>query len=331
MSDVATAPAAPAAVAEAAPSTGAEPSIDALASLIPDTAIRADAAPAESSADVSDAVRLSQPAEGEPPAPAAEPAAPAPDTADTEALERAEAAAKRAREGSRRYREMLEAQQRQQAEVQRAAREAQRLRQENEEARRLRDDLTKDPYAALKRLGMTDQDLAERALREGTPEAAIHALRENLEQERQARAALEGRLEAERAATVRAQVEANFARVADNETSYPRLSQLSAQAQLAVAQAALRQISNNGYEVAGLSDDQVADACERFLSPKKGKAAAPAPKLVEKAAPPPTAKPVGSRTLTNAVATERAVAARPWHELSDDEQIAQIAASIPDP
>lgn len=333
MSEPTVAPAAPAAaVSDAAPAAGAELSIDALSALIPDSALRAEPAPVaiENTADAADAAKLGdQPAE-EPKQAETPEQAPAPEPVDTEALERAEAAAKRAREGSRRYREALEAQRQQQMEVQRAAREAERLRQENEEARRLRDELKKDPYAALKQLGMTDRDLAERALREGTPEAAIHSLNERLERAEQARAALENRLAEERAAVARQQVEENFARVADNESSFPRLAQLTNQAQLVIARAALKQIADNGYDVSGFSDTDVAEACERYLAPKKGKATT-APKQAPVAAPTPAAPKPSGKTLTNAVATERAVAPKPWHELSEDEQIAQIAAALPDP
>lgn len=329
MSDVLSiAPAAP-----AAPAPSAEPTIESLAALVPDSAILPDApAPVDSgakenTADASDAAKIqtTQPAEGE--APAQKPPAPA-EAVDKEALERAETAARRAREGSRRYREMLEEQRKVQAEAQRAAREAEEARREAEEARKLREKWKKDPYAALKDEGMTDRELAERALQEGTPELEIkrmiQAQQEALAAERQRLQALEARLESERAEAARQQAEANFARIADNETAYPRLAQLSPQAQLAVARSALQQIANNGYDVAGLSDDQVAEACERFLAPKRG----------VKAPSAPTAKPAVApavNTLTNAVSTTRATAPRPWHELTEDEQIAQIAAALPDP
>lgn len=333
------------------PTTGAEPTVAELAALIPDSALVGDPssvagtppAPAENTADAADAARLTQTTEGEAPAPApAEGEAPAPaetktepapaEQVDTEALERAEQAAKRAREGSRRYRQMLEEQNRVRQEAQRAAQEAERARREAEEARKLQESWKKDPYKTLKGLGMTDQELAERALREGTPEALIFELKEKLEQEAQARAALEQRLESERAELARQRAEQNFTRLASDEGAYPRLAQLDGPAQLAIARAALQQIENNGYSVAGLSDEQVAEACERFLTPRRpGKAAAPKPNP----APAPAAKPQtpapASKTLTNAVSTQRAVAPREWHEMTEDEQIAAIAAALPDP
>lgn len=326
MSDVLTvAPVAPS--VDGAPIVSApsgEPSIEQLAALLPDPNALPGAERTESpKTDAEPAKEGEQPPE--------EPEDKGAPTVDKEALERAETAAKKAREGSRRYREMLDEQRRVQAEAGRARSEAAEYRRKADEAARLTESLRKDPYAALKQLGMTDHELAERALREGTPENEMRALiqrqQESLESERQARQQLEQRLDSERQALTRQRAEADFARIADDESAYPRLSQLASSAQLAVAQAALQQISNNGYEVSALTDDQVAEACERFLAPKRAAKAAPkqAP-AVAPAAPKPA-----STTLTNQVANTRATQPRPWEDLSDDEQIAAIAASLPDP
>lgn len=317
-------------ISPASSGSAGEPSFEQLAALLPEPssalpgAERAVAPPAE-------AVKP-EPTEGE--ETPAEPEAEAAPAVDKDALERAEAAAKKAREGSRRYREALESQRRVQAEAARSAREAAEYRRQAEEAAQLQQSLRKDPYAALKKLGMTDHELAERALREGTPENEMRVLlqqqQETIAAERQARQQLEQRLEADRQAVARQQAEANFARIADNEGAYPRLAQLSSSAQLAVAQAALQQITNNGYDVSALDDEQVAEACERFLAPKRGAKAAPAAKLPPPPAVAPAKQPANT-TLTNQVANARATQPRPWEELTDDEQIAQIAASLPDP
>lgn len=309
-----------------------EPSFEQLAALLPDPNAALPGAERVTTPPVPDTVaeedKDAKDAPDEPAEDDAEAEAEAP--ADDGALERAEAAAKKAREGSRRYREALENQRRVQAEAARSAQEAAEYRRQAAEAAQLQESLRRDPYAALKKLGMTDHELAERALREGTPENEMRMLleqqQETIAAERQARQQLEQRIESERQAVARQQAEANFARIADNEGTYPRLAQLSSSAQLAVAQAALQQIANNGYDVSGLDDDQVAEACERFLAPKRAAKAAPKP------APAAAAKPApANTTMTNQVANARATAPRPWEELSDDEQIAQIAASLPDP
>jgi hypothetical protein len=307
--------------------------MESLAALLPDPS--SDALPGAERVDAPAEARAQAAEGGEVEAEAAkegEEAAEAPPAVDQDALNRAEAAAKKAREGSRRYREALDSQRKVQAEAERASRESAENRRKAEEATRFQEELRKDPYAALKRLGMTDQELAERALREGTPENEMRVLlqqqQEALAAERQRREALEHRIESERQAAVRQQAEANFYRVADDEGSFPRLSQLAPAAQLAVAQAALQQIASNGYEVGGLSDAAVAEACERFLAPKRPAKAPPAAAPAK--APPAAPAPSKSNTLTNAVATTRATAPRPWEELSDEEQISAIAAALPD-
>lgn len=291
---------------------------DALAALVPDAPTGVDVGTAVTSVSTKE-----EPAAVEPPEAKAK--EPPPPEVDTEALERAEAAAQKAREGARKNRELREAQERQRQELQRAAREAEELRKQAEEYKRLQAELDADPYAALKKRGMTEQELAERALREGTPEAALHAIREELKAEREARAALEQRLAAERQAAAAEAARQKFHALADNEEAYPRLAALAHPAQLAIVQATLKQIADNGYETRGLTDEQVAAAAEKFLSPKNLKKAVAAAKTEAAPATKPAVK-----TLTNAVTSERAVAPRPWEELSDEEQIAQIAASLPD-
>lgn len=306
-------PAAPAADVSA---PSGEPTIESLTALVPDG--NADAADAANIAAKAEAAEVpADPAEA--PAEAVEPAP----AEDTGALERAEQAAKKAREGSRRFRELQAAQQRQAEAAAQQARLMAEYRAQAEEAKKLRDLLLKDPYAALKELGMTDQDLAERALREGTPEAAMHALRQEFAAERKRIDDLHKSLEREKFEVARQNAELGFTKVADNEVQFPRLAQLDSSRQLSIARTVLQQIAANGYDTRGLSDEQVAEACERFLAPKKGAATKPAP------APAPAPKPAG-KTLTNAMAQTRAVAPKAWDELSDEEQIAQLAASIPD-
>lgn len=246
------------------------------------------------------------------------------------ALERATKAAARAREGSRRYAETQRQLQESAQRTQHAAREAEQLRQENAQAKQREAAYKQDPYKALKDAGMTDHQLAERAMRENSPEATLLRLQEQVEQERTARQALEQRLvserEAVRAAEAQQRMESAFVAVADDEATYPRLAQLNSGAQLTVAQAALKQIRSNGYNTNGMSNAQVAEACEIYLAPKKGaKTTAAAPAVAK-----PVAKMSG-KTLTNAQAQTRTVAPAAWDTLSEDQQLAHIAASLPEP
>jgi hypothetical protein len=300
-----------------------EPTVEELAALIDP----ATAAPLEPYATD---LAPEAPKPAEPATAATDPVESAADTAEADAAhDRAQKAAARAREGSRRYAETQAALREQRAQVHRAAHDADVLRRENAAARQREAGLKADPYKALKELGMTDADLAARAMRENTPEAVTQRLADQLAEERAARVALETRLANERAASHQAQAEATFTRVADDEASYPRLSQLATSAQLTVAKAALQQISRNGYDIGGLSDAQVAEACEAYLAPKRAAKVAAAP--TRTAAPTTSAAKPSGRTLTNAQAQTRVVAPASWDSLSEEQQLAHIAASLPEP
>lgn len=310
-------------------SDGGEPTMEQLAALLPDadaaapTVAEPPATEGEQTAEPTEPTTEDKPAE----------AAPKSDPAEDEALERAAKAAQKAREGSRRYAQTQEALRQQQAEVQRAAREAEQLRQENAAAKAREEALLKDPYKALKDRGMTDRDLAERALRENTPEAVTERLANELKAEREARLALEQRIESEqakaKAAAEKAATQAEYIQHADDANRFPELSQLTSKAQLHWAVLALQTIEANGYSTKGLAPAQVAEAAEKLLSmsrkPGKTTAAAPAAKPAATGA-----KPSG-KTLTNTMAQTRTVAPANWDDLSDEQQLAHIASSLPDP
>jgi len=302
-----------------------EPTIEELSALLPEptaTTIDEDAAAATEALKPAEATEEAATEE-----PIVEPVAPVPD----EALERAAKAAKVAREGSRRYAAQQAALAEQREAVQRSAREAEALRRENAAHLEREAAFKADPYKALKvNAGMTDADLAARALRENTPEAVTQRLQERLDASDARAAALEQRLanEQKAAQTARlvAQAEANFAKVADDATSYPELSQLTTDGQLDKAHLALRRMENRGHKTGHLTTEQIAEAAEMYIKlTRKEKAAAPAAP-----AAPAKAKPSGA-TLTNKQAQTRAVAPAAWDSLTEEQQLAHIAASLPEP
>ncbi len=315
---VAPAPAAapPAPVVAAAPaSEGGEPTMEELAASMADPEAAAPVAPVveAEAADAKDAE----------PAAEAEPAAPS--EADA-ALERATKAAAKAREGSRRYKETQQRLAETNAIAERHAREAEQSRQELAAARQREAAYKQDPYKALKDAGMTDVQLAERAMRENTPEAIVQKLQEELAQERSERRAYEQRM-AEQAAEAREQAArqqrtAEFVSVADDEATFPRLSQLDADVQLTMARDVVRRCAAKGIDVKRLSHEQVAEECERLLTPKRAptSAAAPTPR-------PAVTKPSG-KTLTNAAAQTRTVAPADWDSLTEEQQMAHMAAGL---
>ena len=299
----------------------AEPTMEELAAsmLPPEEPAPAPAeAPAEAAPEAEATAETTEPAAAEEPAPAA---------AD-EALERAAKAAQRAREGSKRYAETQRQLAEQAAQTQRAAYESEQLRRENAQARQREATLKQDPYKALKDLGMTDAELAQRAMRENSPEAATLRLEEQLNQERNARLALEQRLETQQRQAAMRQAEHGFLEAAADVDAFPELAVRRPAVQLIAAREALKQIAANGHETRHLSHAQIAEAAELWLARNESPKAKTKP--VEAPPPKPKAKPSGV-TLTNQQAQARTVAPAGWDSLSEEQQLAHIAAALPDP
>lgn len=305
-----------------------EPTVEELAALVPDSAIKE--TPTEAAAETAETTETVT--EGVAPVEQTAAATTA-DAAEIDAAaERAAKAAAKAREGSRRYAEQQRQLAEQAASVRRAAAEAERVRQENAEYARREAAYKADPYKALKEAGMTDVDLAQRALRENTPEAAILRAQEKAEAAEARVQALEKRIAEERAAAERAeyarQAESSFIEIAKDADTYPELALRSPKVQLTAAREALAQIRANGHDTRHLTNEQIAEAAEIWLRPVGEK---PKPKP---AAAAPVAKPVvktSGKTLTNAVAQTRTVAPANWDSLTDEQQLAHIAAMLPEP
>ena len=306
-----------------------EPTMEQLAALLPEPEASAE----QTRAVVEAQAPKTEEAAAEEPEVTTKPEAPAEVDA---ALERAEKAAAAARAGSKRYAETQRQLQAQQAEVQRAAREAAQLRQENAAAREREADLQRDPYKTLKDRGMTDADLATRALRENTPEAITQKLQERIEASEARAAALEQRLnderaEAQRVAT-RARVQAEY-QAAAKDPSLLALALYKPGGQLTAAREALARISANGFDTSQLSPAQVAEAANEYirqewLSDEQLKTlAGPRTPVAAKA---PVAKTSG-KTLTNAQAATKTVAPAEWDTLTDEQQFAHMAAALGEP
>lgn len=303
-------------------SEGGEPTIEELAALVGEPIqepVKEEPVVAEETAAVEE-----PPTEGE-----AAAAAPV-----DEALERATKAAAKAREGSRRFKETQEQLRITAQREQQHAQEVERLRRETAAARQREEALLKDPYRALKERGMTDEQLARRAMQENSPEALVLRVQEELQAERAARQALETRLaeerEAVRAQAVKQQAEAAFFEAAKDAEAFPELAIRRPAVQLAAARAALAQIEANGFPTRHFTNEQIAEAAEEWLKPTTPK------KKAEPVAPPaPVAKPplakTSGKTLTNAQAQTRTAAPAGWDALTEEQQIAHLAAQLPEP
>ena len=234
-------------------------------------------------------------------------------------VDRAKAAAARARDSAGRNRQLME-QQKVLARQNAAAQERiHALQAQNEQAARFQQQLAQDPYAALKQLGMTEEQLAHRAVREGTPEALIEKVQRQLAEERQARIALENRLVNERQQIALRSAENAFVQLTSDDSKFPLLSELPAKTVLLLAKSATEELVAQGYDVSDFPDSDLCALVEHKLKEgRRGKKAAAQPPPEAKPKPPPV------RTLTNALGTSKHSMPSDFDSLSQDEQFAHL-------
>jgi len=233
-------------------------------------------------------------------------------------LDRAKAAAAKARESAGRNRQLMDAQKVLSRQNQAAQQRIHALQAQNEQAARFQQQLAQDPYAALKQLGMTEEQLAHRAVREGTPERMIENVQRQLAEERQARLALENRLVTERQNIALRQAETAFVQLTSDDSKFPLLSELPAKTVLLLAKSATEELVAQGYDVSDFPDADLCALVEHKLKEgRRGKRAA---------APPPEAKPKPPpiKTLTNSLGTAKHSMPSNFDSLSQDEQFAHL-------
>lgn len=250
-------------------------------------------------------------------------------------LSQGQKAAARAREDAKRNRERVEAANRQSAAIDQTRQENERLRQENAQYQAWRESLAKDPYIALKQLGMTEEDLARRAITEGSAEQKIAHLHQQLEQERQARLSFEQKIAQDEANKVRANSQQQLVETARDEKKYPHLAQQPDDVIINQTYVTLQRIENTINPETGrpLGKEYLAkmtydDICfilessyEHFHSSKASKAASKSKESTgsEKDSVAPEKKPT-TKTLTNKLGSQKSVLPKNFDQLPDREQ-----------
>lgn len=237
-------------------------------------------------------------------------------------LDRAKAAAAKARESAGRNRHLM-AQQKNLARQNAAAQQQiAQLQHQNEQARRFQQQLAQDPYAAMKALGMTEEQLAHRAVREGTPERMIEKVQQQLHEERAARIALENRLVAERQNVAVKQGEVKFLQESLKD-EYPNLAEMPERLVLTMAKSEVEELTAQGYDLSDFPDADLCALIEHRLATGKRKKAAPAvaPGAKPPVPPKPGAKPV---TLTNGLGAKKYTMPANFEQLSQDDQFAHL-------
>jgi hypothetical protein len=268
--------------------------------------------------------RTEPPAEGDAAADAGAEAAPDKLAVATETLRKARKIAKSRREAeAKAERERLRADQ--------FAQRADQERKEREASRAELESFRKDPLQAIKSLGVTARQLADKAIEEGTPEAKFAAIEARHAAEnaaiREELAALKKERETERQGAQEAGARAQFFALLTPE-SHPRLHGLDRSMVLAMAKSAFDNARSRGHSP---TDRQVLDYVESVLSAPQG---VPAGTSTPKPNPGTTvAKPVAkpspaSRTVTADLASRRYTAPANLNDLDLHDQKAALARMI---
>jgi len=260
----------------------------------------------------------------------------APEPVKASNLERAKAAAERLKRERAARNESQTAYRQAQAELQRHQTELAQERAERERLSRQFDEFKSDPLGTMERFGVPAEAIAERAIKNGTPEE-IHARKERAleerlaqfekrEQEREARQAEEQK---------RAHFESakqNFIKLAVDETAYPtiaRLAQARPQHLIQVALDIHREANAKGYaysdaEVLAHLEETYASIYASPSTPKTGqtKSNTPTQGASENSSGTGQPKPTTGtpRTLSNEMSAEKASLPANFEDLSDREQ-----------
>ncbi len=143
--------------------------------------------------------------------------------AEVSKFDRAKQASDKARSAAKKNRERQLEQQRINYQMEEVRRQNARLQQETAQARQFQEQLRSDPIAALRQLGVTDQAVAERMLKDGSPEAQIRQLEARLEAERQERLQERQQLQQKEAQLREQEANADFVRKASDAEKFPNL------------------------------------------------------------------------------------------------------------
>lgn len=205
-----------------------------------------------------------------------------------------------------------------------------RLKQELTQIREFQNSLKADPYKALKSLGLNDKDITARYVQEGSVEALVASVKEELAQERAKREALENGITSEKAeARERASEKLfiNEIKVKGVE-KYPNVSKLPNRILIDQANLLLQRLSNKidpqtgqKVDIRGVTWHDIGAFLEEEFAPKKSKVVPPETSTdVDGVADKKTPGKKPFPTLTDKLASEKFVLPADFEKLSNKAQ-----------
>ena len=238
----------------------------------------------------------------------------------------------RAKQYAQKTKEQADAQARQMREqAQQELAEAQRLKSEYESTRQTLAKLRTKPNEAIRELGLHGKEFWEASLAEGEPDPVqgvnktVEELKADLEAQKQEIAQWKHQQEMQRhQVAVRNEQTTLLSHIANTKDAYPTLNAI-------YGQAGVERLVKHAYEVAAdfhartgqypLHED-VAEYLEYEEAEKYKRIENLRQAAGGERRPAQSKRANGSRTLSGSVSTERATAAKPFEQLSDDEKVA---------
>lgn len=246
--------------------------------------------------------------------------------------QRADAAAESARKSSKIAKARKLEAERWKSQADNLSRQNQTLLDQQRQFKEFQDNLKQDPYAALKTLGMTEQELANRAIKEGSPEALYEKLAQQLQDERNERLRLEKSIADQKQAVHMRTVETQYLAQAGDATKYPYLQYLPSETILSETQRIVREYKQKGGDPSQVADHDWLEfldlRCKKHIEGRKlGQTSSSESSENSSGATSTVPKPT-PKTLTNTLGTNTGSAAVDRDKLTRQEQKALLAADL---
>jgi hypothetical protein len=266
--------------------------------------------------------------------PTAAPAAETAEDADASAtggesadkLERAAKAAKDAKAAAKHNRQLREEKQRLEQTAEFAHQKVQALESQVNDLQSWMQALRTNPLEAMKALGITPQQVAEKIARDGSPEAQIEELREQIARQQQEFERQQAMAQREQMRARAAQVENDFKTESQNAKKYPNIAgAIHPDFILARSKELITELRRKGYDPKQFSNHDLLSYLDSYYS----KSNSPQ-KDSETSTGKPESKPAHgkTKTITNRLQTASHTAPPDFNKLNDREQRKAMAAQL---
>jgi chromosome segregation ATPase len=221
--------------------------------------------------------------------------------AEVSASKRAKDAADKARKGAQKNRELQEQHQRLEQQRQYEAQQSQQLQAQLEQANSYIRMLTQDPVTAMKQLGVSPEEIAKRMAMDGSPEAQINGLKEQIQAQRAELKRMQDEAQGKQDALRREQLENEYKQEAQNPRKYPNLASVHPDFILAATEKLIQQLARKGYDPRRFSNHDLLQYLDSTYSKNEAK-------METQEDTSPSDAPKKTATITNKLQTAKHVA-----------------------